>query len=187
MCVKLLLVVYRSNKIRIRQKGRQMLGLLVGGRTWMPHKPFSSKDDSKKSFWKNIHLGRVVVGCSVTRWSSIFRKYPFRQVAVSLVILFFKSSCAKWLVRHGIKSVPSPNQQRRPLPSLLSESSSMTLTFDPEHVVRVDMVYPLAGALPDDSPHPQREVRRHQVDKSKPELTYMVLRQWQWKSTLSLK
>ena len=136
MCVKLLLVVYRSNKIRIRQKGRQMLGLLFEGRTWMLHKPFSSKDDLKKSFWKNIHFGRV---------------------------------------RHGNESIPSPNQQRRPLPSLLSESSSMTLTFDPEHVVRVDMVYPLAGALPDDSPHPQREVRRHQVDKSKPESTYTVL------------
>ena len=29
--------------------------------------PFSSKDDLKKCFWKNIHLGRVVVWCGVNQ------------------------------------------------------------------------------------------------------------------------
>ena len=36
---------------------------------------------------------------------------------------------AKSLVRQGIDSIPSPNQQRRPFPSLLSDSSSMPWTL----------------------------------------------------------
>ena len=34
---------------------------------------------------------------------------------------------AKSLGRHGIESIPSPNQQRRPFPSRLSDSSSMAV------------------------------------------------------------
>jgi hypothetical protein len=44
-----------------------------------------------------------------------------------------------------------------------------SLTFDAEKAVRVHVVDPLAGTLPDDSPHPQRQVRRHQVNKPEPE------------------
>ena len=35
--------------------------LLFGGHTLIPHKPSTSKDDLSKSFWENIHFGRVVV------------------------------------------------------------------------------------------------------------------------------
>ena len=42
-------------------------------------------------------------------------------------------------------------------------------TFDTKDAVWVHVVDPLAGALPDDVPHPQRQVRRHQVDEAKPE------------------
>ena len=63
----------------------------------MPHEPFSSKDDWKKSFWVNIHFGRVVVWGGVNQMIiHFFFKHPLRQVAVILFILFFKSS-------HGAK------------------------------------------------------------------------------------
>ena len=32
----------------------------------------------------------------------------------------------------------------------------------------VDVMDPLVGRLPDDGPHPQRQVGRHQMDESKP-------------------
>jgi hypothetical protein len=44
-----------------------------------------------------------------------------------------------------------------------------SLTFDAEKAVRVHVVDPLAGTLPDDGPHPERQVCRHQVNKSEPE------------------
>jgi hypothetical protein len=44
-----------------------------------------------------------------------------------------------------------------------------SLTFDAEKAVRVHVVDPLAGTLPDDSPHPERQVCRHQVNKPEPE------------------
>ena len=40
----------------------QRSSLLFGGHIWLPHSPFSHKDDLKKSFWKNILFGRVVHG-----------------------------------------------------------------------------------------------------------------------------
>ena len=44
---------------RIIQQGRQRSSLLVWGRTKM--KPFTFKDDLRKSFWENIHFGSVVI------------------------------------------------------------------------------------------------------------------------------
>ena len=51
------------------QKRRQRSSVLFGGRIWMPHKPFSSKDFWKKVF-ENIHFRRVVVWCCVN-WKII--------------------------------------------------------------------------------------------------------------------
>ena len=39
---------------------RQRLSLLFEGLTQIPHEPFSSEDDFKKSFWKNIHFWMVI-------------------------------------------------------------------------------------------------------------------------------
>ena len=47
-------------------------------------------DDLKKSFWENIHLGRVVVWYGVNLMIILFLNHPFRQVAVILFILNFK-------------------------------------------------------------------------------------------------
>ena len=55
--------------------------------------------------------------------------HPFFQSINSAKYLFLYSSFSsnhtgvKWLGRHG-ESIPSPNQQQRPLPSLLSDSYS---------------------------------------------------------------
>ena len=50
-----------------------------------------------------------------TRWSSIFSKRPFCQVA-----LFYSSLSSKDLVWQGIESIQSSKQQWRPVASLLS-------------------------------------------------------------------
>ncbi len=50
-----------------------------------------------------------------------------------------------------------------------------SLTFDAEKAVGVHVVDPLAGALPDDGPHPQRQVCRHQVNKPEPEQYFLGL------------
>ena len=64
----------------------------------------ASKDDLRKRFWNTIHVGRVVVWCWWTGWSSIFPKHPFRQVSILLFILFFKSyTGTKWLVGHPVE------------------------------------------------------------------------------------
>ena len=88
----------------LRQKRRQSSSLMVGRHTWMPHLPFSSKDDLNKKFWENIHFdigwGYAMVW---TGWSSIIPKHLFRQEAVILYILFFKSSLKKIA---GVASVP---------------------------------------------------------------------------------
>ena len=58
-----------------------------------------------------------------TRWSSVFLKHPFCQASVLQFILFFIiSRSVVWL---GIEWILSPKQRQRPLPSLLSVSSSM--------------------------------------------------------------
>ena len=43
----------------------------------MPGKPFSSKDDLKKSFRKKIHFGRVVVWCGVNQMIIRFSNASF--------------------------------------------------------------------------------------------------------------
>ena len=80
----------------------------------MPHQPFSSKDDLKKSFGKNIHFERVLFWCESSNCSESFIPSIF------LFIHFFKSSwCFNYVVQQGIDSILSPKQQRRPLSSLL--------------------------------------------------------------------
>ena len=120
---------------RNRQKRRQRSSLLFEGLTWMPHLRFSSKDDWKNFFWKNIFFCRVVglnqMIIHFSEASILLHKRPF----------FFPSFSsnhpgAKSVVRHGIEWIPPPSrkQQRRPLPSLLSVSSSMLwnlLSFNP--------------------------------------------------------
>ena len=61
----------------------------------MPQQPFSLKDDYKKSFWMNIHFGRVVVWCG-RNWKIIhffkasilpcvhFSIIPFFQIILAL-------------------------------------------------------------------------------------------------------
>ena len=85
---------------RINTEGRQRSSLLVGGRTWMQHLLFSSKDDLKISFWENIPFWR--------EWSAIFSKHLFCQVAVILFILFFQSLWNKitGAAMNWINSVP---------------------------------------------------------------------------------
>ena len=74
----------------------------------MPHYPFSSKDDLKKSCLKNIHFGRVVVWYGVN-WKII---QMFRSNYSAKCQLFhFHPFCsnhpdAKSVVRQGINSVP---------------------------------------------------------------------------------
>ena len=68
---------------RIRQKGRQRSSLLFGGRTWMLHLPFSSKDDFKKEKnGRTFILGGWGFGLVWTGRSSMFPKHPIYQVSV---------------------------------------------------------------------------------------------------------
>ena len=64
-------------------KIEERLSLLVEGGTWLPHLPFSSQDDLKKSFWENNHFGRVVVWCGFNRRIIHYFK------AFIVVILFY--------------------------------------------------------------------------------------------------
>ena len=72
--------------------------------------------DTVGRFYEKIEY-KVRTGCS-----SIFPRHPLRQVAVILFYSSFYSNHpgGKQLVSQGIESIPSPNEQRRPLPSLLS-------------------------------------------------------------------
>ena len=75
------------------QKRRQKSLLLLGD--VMPHYLFSSKDDLKKTIWKNIHFGRVVAWYGVS-WKIIhfskasilpsvhFSIHPFLQIILAL-------------------------------------------------------------------------------------------------------
>ena len=74
------------------------------------------------SFWENIHFGRLVVGMVWIRWSSIFRKHPFRKLPLFYSSFSSNHPGGKKLMRQGIESIPFPKQQQRPLPSLLSVS-----------------------------------------------------------------
>ena len=67
----------------------------------MPHKSFSRKDDLNKSFWENIHFGRLVIQNGVNRMiiqfaktsippSSHYSIHPFLQT-----ILVENSQCGK--------------------------------------------------------------------------------------------
>ena len=83
--------------------------MLFWGRTWMPLWPFSSKNDLKKSFWKNIH----------------FSEASLPSVRSSIHPILWILHGAKSVVRDGIERVLPPKQQWRPLPSLLSVWSWM--------------------------------------------------------------
>ena len=56
----------------------------------MLHQLFSSKDDLNKSFWENIHFGRVVVWYSVNQIIIHFFKASIPPSTLFLFILFFK-------------------------------------------------------------------------------------------------
>ena len=87
----------------------------------MLHKRFSSKEDLKKCFGKNVQFerGGGLVWCEPD-------DHPFFQsevknkfcdvYSVLLFTLFFNSL---YIVRHEIESILCPNQQRRPLHLLL--------------------------------------------------------------------
>ena len=47
-----------SHRRRIKTEEKaKVVAVVWGTYTWMPHKPFSRKDDLNKSLWKNIHSG----------------------------------------------------------------------------------------------------------------------------------
>ena len=116
----------------LRQKRRQMSSLLFEGRTWMSHYSSSSKDDLNKSFLDNIYFGRVVVWYGA-KWTIIH--FFKASIPPSSFCPLFNSSFSsnhpggKSVVRHGIEWIPSPKQQQRPMPSLLSDSSSMVFAL----------------------------------------------------------
>ena len=66
--------------------------------------------------WRTSIFVRVVVRCGVNLMIIHFSKHPFRQVAVILFILFYKSSWCK------LASFRPPKPQQRPMPSLLYSS-----------------------------------------------------------------
>ena len=114
--------IYRR---RIRQKRRQRSSLLFGRRTKMSLlKSYMNATIAflaTRMIWRIVFkrtsiLGGWWFGVMCTRWSSTFPKHPFCQMSVLLIVHFFKSSCCQILVRH---------LQRRPFPSLLSDSSFM--------------------------------------------------------------
>ena len=49
----------------------------------------------KTSVGENIHFGRVVIWSDVNQMIIHFLNHPFRQVAIILFILFFKSAWCK--------------------------------------------------------------------------------------------
>ena len=92
------------------------------GRNKMAHQPFSNKDDLKKEKCLEEHPcwdGSGLVWREPDDHSLFRNIHPF----------FYSSNNpgAESLVRHGIESIPSSNHQRRPLPSLLSDSSHTTI------------------------------------------------------------
>ena len=57
-----------------------------------PLQSFGSKDDLKKSFWKNIHFGRVVVWCGVNQMI-VFSEASILQSIRSSILPFKSSWC----------------------------------------------------------------------------------------------
>ena len=72
--------IYTEEKAKI-------VAAVWGMYTWMPHYPFSSKDDLKKIFRKNIRFGRVVVFV----WCEV-EDHPFFRSIHSTKCPFFYSS-----------------------------------------------------------------------------------------------
>ena len=74
--------------------------------------------------------------------------HTFFQSIHSIKCPFFYSSFssnhlgAKSLVRHGMEFILSPNQQGRPLPSLLSDISSMGATNPAQNEVLEQISFP---------------------------------------------
>ena len=71
-------------KRRNRQKRNQRSSLLFGGRT-----PISSKDVLKKSCWRNLHVGRVVVWCGVNQMIIHFSEASILPSVRSSINTFF--------------------------------------------------------------------------------------------------
>ena len=95
----------------------------------MPHfrdLDLKKRINRRKTTWQN---GDLVKRTNGFVWCEpddhpFFQNYSFHQIFFVLFILFFKLTWANWLVRH---SIPFPNQQWRPLPSLLSDYYSTAL------------------------------------------------------------
>ena len=80
-------------RIIIRQKGRQKSLLMVECHT---SHIYRGKDDMKKSFWKKIHFGRVVVWCVINCMISHFLKHPFGSSFLQIILAvnkWFLSFC----------------------------------------------------------------------------------------------
>ena len=108
---------YSSHRRRIHTEEKAKVIAAAWGTycTWI----CSSKDDLKKSFWKDIHFGRVVVWCGLS-WKII---QLFRRIHSAKWPFFYSSISSNHpVVRQGIGSFLSPKQRRRSLPLLLYKS-----------------------------------------------------------------
>ena len=88
----------------------------------MLQKPFSSNEDLKKGFWKNIHFGTEVVWCGVN-WKLIhFSKAPippsvdFSILFLQIILMLNLQCCTE------LNQLCSRKQHRQHLPSLLYKS-----------------------------------------------------------------
>ena len=80
------------------------INLLQNVRTWIPHLPFSSKNDLKNSFWKNFHFKRVAVWLHVNQMIIHFSEESILpSVHYSIHPFLSNHPGAKSLVRHGIE------------------------------------------------------------------------------------
>ena len=112
---------------RIRYERKQRSSLILWNVLESRASHLAARIIWRKVFGRTSILGKVVLkfGMVWTRLSSIFPKHPFHEVSVLQFILSLNHPGAKSLVRHRIEPIPSAKQQRRPLPALLSDSSSM--------------------------------------------------------------
>ena len=96
----------------------------------MPHLLFSSKDDLKRKFLENIHfdIGGSLADCG-NRMIFCFNASIPQSSLYSIHPFLSNLPGGKYLVRQGTESIPSPKQQRRPLPSRLSLSFFMIQRF----------------------------------------------------------
>ena len=105
-----------THRRRIRQKRRPSL-LFVGRTVLYLNAALAIYCSSYVYLKESFGRRSILVWCGVNR-----------MIKCSFFLSSFSSNhpSAKSLMRHGMKTIQPPNQQRRPLPSLLSDSSSMS-------------------------------------------------------------